>query len=108
MAVTTETQIVREAPELEAIKLNLLSEAAKLAYRPEFGGQLPEYQVASFSPAQAGCLQAGMQQGIGSYLPYIEAGNVALGQGLGATQVGQIAAAGAAGTCTIPAQQLLL
>jgi hypothetical protein len=41
MSVTTETQIVREAPELEAIKMNLLSEAAKLAYRPEFGGQLP-------------------------------------------------------------------
>jgi phage baseplate assembly protein W len=100
MAVTTteETQIVREAPELEAIKMNLLSEAAKLAYRPEFGGQLPEYQVASFSPAQRAALQAGMDQGIGSYLPYIEAGNVALGQGLGATQVGQIAAAGAAGT----------
>jgi phage baseplate assembly protein W len=98
MSVTTETQIVREAPELEAIKMNLLSEAARLAYRPEFGGQLPEYQVASFSPAQQAALQAGMDQGIGSYLPYIEAGNVALGQGLGATQVGQIAAAGAAGT----------
>ena len=99
MAVTTteETQIIREAPELEAIKMNLLSEAARLAYRPEFGSQLPEYQVAGFSPAQQAAVQAGMQQGIGSYLPYIEAGNVALGQGLGATQVGQIAASGAAG-----------
>jgi hypothetical protein len=29
MAVETTQQIVREAPELEAIKLNLLSEAAK-------------------------------------------------------------------------------
>ena len=67
-----ETQIVREAEELEAIKLQLLGEAAKLAYRPEFGGQLPEYQVASFSPAQQAAVQAGMQQGIGSYLPYID------------------------------------
>ena len=91
------TQFVREDPRLEAIKLNLLGEAAKLAYRPEFGYMLPEYQVAGFSPAQQAALQAGMQQGIGSYLPYIEAGNVALGQGLGATQVGQIAASGAAG-----------
>jgi hypothetical protein len=96
--MATETQIVREAPELEAIKLNLLSEAAKLAYRPEFGSELPEYQVAGFSTAQQDALQAGMQQGIGSYLPYIEAGSVALGQGLGATQAGQIAAEGAAGT----------
>jgi hypothetical protein len=69
MAVTTETQIVREAPELEAIKMNLLSEAAKLAYRPEFGEQLPTYQVAGFSPAQQAALQAGMQQGVGSFLP---------------------------------------
>ena len=98
MAVETSTQIVREDPRLEEIKLQLLGEAARLAYRPEFGRQLPEYQVASFSPAQRAALQAGMDQGIGSYLPYIEAGNVALGQGLGATQVGQIAAAGAAGT----------
>ena len=97
MAVETSTQIVREDPRLEEIKLQLLGEAARLAYRPEFGRQLPEYQVASFSPAQRAALQAGMDQGIGSYLPYIEAGNVALGQGLGATQVGQIAAAGAAG-----------
>jgi hypothetical protein len=96
--IVTETQFIREDPRLEEIKLGLLGEAAKLAYRPEFGGQLPEYQVASFSPAQRAALQAGMDQGIGSYLPYIEAGNVALGQGLGATQVGQIAAAGAAGT----------
>jgi hypothetical protein len=34
MAIETTEQIVREAPELEAIKLNLLGEAAKLAYRP--------------------------------------------------------------------------
>ena len=97
MAVETSTQIIREDPRLEEIKLQLLGEAARLAYRPEFGQMLPEYQVAGFSPAQQAALQAGMQQGIGSYLPYIEAGNVALGQGLGATQTGQIAAAGAAG-----------
>jgi hypothetical protein len=84
--------------------MNLLSEAAKLAYRPEFGGQLPTYQVAGFSPAQQAALQAGMQQGVGSFLPYIESGNVALGggygaagQGIGALGTAQIAGAGAAG-----------
>jgi len=97
MAEEITTQFIREDPRLEAIKLQLLGEAAKLAYRPEFGQMLPEYQVAGFSPAQQAALQAGMQQGIGAYLPYIEAANVALGQGLGATQAGQIAAAGAAG-----------
>ena len=61
MAVETTTQIVREDERLEAIKLNLLAEAAKLAYRPEFAGQLPSYQVAGFSPAQQAALQAGMQ-----------------------------------------------
>jgi hypothetical protein len=104
MAVETTEQIVREDPRLEAIKLNLLSEAAKLAYRPEFGGQLPTYQVAGFSPAQEAAVQAGMQQGVGSFLPYIEAANVSLGggygaagQGIGALGTAQIAGAGAAG-----------
>jgi hypothetical protein len=85
--------------------MNLLSEAAKLAYRPEFAGQLPSYQVAGFSPAQQAALQAGMQQGVGSFLPYIEAANVSLGggygaagQGIGALGTAQIAGAGAAGT----------
>jgi hypothetical protein len=36
MAEEVTTQLVREDPRLEAIKLNLLSEAAKLAYRPRF------------------------------------------------------------------------
>lgn len=97
MAVEISEQIVREAPELEAIKMNLLSQAAKLAYQPGFGEMLPEYQVAGFSPAQQAAINAGMQQGVGSYLPYIQAGNVALGQGLGALQAGQVAAAGAGG-----------
>ena len=97
MAVETQTQIVREAPELEAIKLNLLSEAAKLAYRPEFGEMIPSYQVAGFSPAQQAAIQAGMQQGVGSFLPYIQAANTALGGGIGSTQMAQMAAAGASG-----------
>jgi hypothetical protein len=106
----TETQIVREDPRnLRPLRLNLLSEASKLAYR---GSQdlvrtneaLPTYQVAGFSPAQEAAVQAGMQQGVGSFLPYIEAANVSLGggygaagQGIGALGTAQIAGAGAAG-----------
>jgi hypothetical protein len=62
------------------------------------------FQVAGFSPAQQAALQAGMQQGVGSFLPYIEAANVSLGggygaagQGIGALGTAQIAGAGAAG-----------
>jgi hypothetical protein len=104
MAEEVTTQFVREDPRLEAIKLNLLSEAAKLAYQPSFGEGLPTYQVAGFSPAQEAAVQAGMQQGVGSFLPYIEAANVSLGggygaagQGIGALGTAQIAGAGAAG-----------
>jgi hypothetical protein len=127
MAVETTEQIVREAPELEALKLQLLGMAADLAYDREtkeeidaegnrqlvstklpyestLVSQLPTYQVAGFSPAQQAALQAGMQQGVGSFLPYIEAANVSLGggygaagQGIGALGTAQIAGAGAAG-----------
>ena len=87
MAVETTEQIVREAPEIEAIKLELLGEASRLARGKDAAGQdlpyeqtlqarLPSYQVAGFSPAQQAALQAGMQQGVGSFLPYIEAANV--------------------------------
>jgi len=109
------TQFVREDPRLEAIKLELLGDASRLARGLDAAGQpipyeqtlearLPSYQVAGFSPAQQAALQAGMQQGIGSYLPYVEAANVSLGGGYGATGQGigalgtaQIAGAGAAG-----------
>ena len=115
MAEQIQTQIVREDPRLEAIKLNLLGEAARLAYDQTAEGKplpyeqtlqakLPSYQIAGFSPAQQAALQAGMQQGIGSFLPYIQAANVSLGggygatgEGLGALSAAQIAAAGAAG-----------
>jgi hypothetical protein len=116
MAIETTEQIVREAPEIEAIKLELLKQASGLArgldetgrpvpYEQTLEARLPSYQVAGFAPAQQAALQAGMQQGIGSYLPYIEAANVALGGGYGATGQGigalgtaQVAGAGAAGT----------
>lgn len=98
MAVETTTQIVREAPELEAIKLNLLKESARLAYRPDFGEQLPGYQVAGFAPGQTAAITAATQQGIGSYLPYIGQASQAIGGGMQAAQQGLAGLAGAYGT----------
>jgi hypothetical protein len=112
----TETQFLREDPRFEDIKLDLLEQASRLTrgkdaagqdlpYEQTLTGRLPSFQVAGFSPAQQAALQAGMQQGVGSFLPYIEAANVSLGggygaagQGIGALGTAQIAGAGAAGT----------
>jgi len=59
-------QIVREAPEIERIKLGLL-ESAKALPAP----QLPAYQVAGFTPEQTDALRRGMA-GIGAYQPYTQ------------------------------------
>ena len=49
MATQTETSIIREAPQLEAIKLQLLKDAAQFATKPL---KLPESKVADFSGLQ--------------------------------------------------------
>jgi hypothetical protein len=74
-----ETQIVREAPEIEAYKLGLLKSAKALA---ETTPNLPTYQVAGLSQAQQQALTQG-QQGIGAYMPYLTGASGMLG---GATQ----------------------
>jgi hypothetical protein len=74
-----ETQIVREAPEIEAYKLGLLKSAKALA---ETTPNLPTYQVAGMSGAQQQALTQG-QQGIGAYMPYLTGAAGMLG---GATQ----------------------
>lgn len=80
---TVTQQIVREAPEIEAYKLKLLQEAQKLAFN-QGGGQtlaeqLPNYQIAGFSPAQQAAMKAAETQGIGAFTPYMTAANQALG-----------------------------
>jgi len=75
MATDTTEQIVRESPEIEAYKLNLMRAAGNL-YPPT----LPQYQVAGYTPQQTAAMQAG-QQGIGAYSPYLQAGQKALGAG---------------------------
>jgi len=70
------TQIVREAPEVEAYKLALLEAAQAL---PQF--QVPEYQVAGLSDAQKAAIMQGFQ-GIGAYLPYLTAAKNAYETGM--------------------------
>ena len=96
MATTTiQEQILREAPEIEAIKLGLLQSGQQLADIPV---QLPEQQVAGFSPLQQQAF-AGVTgpQGIGAYLPGLAAGQATLGTGLGALTAAQTAAGAGTG-----------
>ena len=80
---TIQEQIVREAPEIEAIKLGLLQSGKKLADIPI---QLPIQQVAGFAPLQQQAFtQALGPQGIGAYLPGLTTGTEALGTGLATT-----------------------
>ena len=95
---TVTQQIVREAPEIEAYKLKLLQEAQALAFNqkldadgkvvgttPTLASQLPEYQVAGFSPAQTAAMRAASDTGVGSYTPYMNAANQALGSAYSTT-----------------------
>lgn len=59
-------QIVREAPQIEALKLGLM-ESAKALPMPT----LPAYQIAGMAPAQEQAIQRGLA-GIGAYLPYAQ------------------------------------
>jgi len=83
---TIQEQIIREAPEIEAIKLGLLQSGQTLADIPI---QLPEQKVAGFSPLQEQAF-AGITgpQGVGAYLPGLTAGQATLGTGLGTLGTG--------------------
>ena len=80
MATERTEQIVREAPEIERIRMQLL-EAAKA--QTEAPMTLPGYQVAGFTPEQVQALQAGVQ-GIGAFQPFMQQGAQALSAGTGA------------------------
>jgi len=62
---STQTQIVREAPEIEALKLGLMKSAQALPM-----AELPAYQVAGLSTGQQDAIARGMA-GIGAYQPYM-------------------------------------
>ena len=76
--MATETQIVREGPEVEAYKLSLLEEAKKLADQPI---DLPAQQIAEMSALQTGAMEAAAPsaEGIGGYQPYLEQAGYSVG-----------------------------
>ena len=88
--ISTQEQIIREAPEIEAYKLGLLESAKKLAESPM---ELPAYQAAPLSQLQQGAMGLA-QQGIGSYAPFLQAGQQAVQAGIGTLGVGAQQAAG--------------
>jgi hypothetical protein len=84
MSTTYATQISREAPEIEALKVGLMDEARRLYAQPI---NLPAVEATGLSLGQ---IQAAdlARQGIGSYEPYLQAGSQAITQGMGLTQQG--------------------
>ena len=77
--MATETQIVREAPEIEAYKLGLLKSAKELADTPI---TLPEQQVAEMSGLQTSAIDLA-KEGIGSYQPYLTEAGYSMGDAYG-------------------------
>ena len=73
---TTQTQIIREAPEIEAYKLGLLQLAKERGAIPV---NIPAVQVAGFSPEQQQAFQMA-QMGIGTYLPFLRRSGQAIEQ----------------------------
>ena len=78
MAEVTE-QIIREAPEIEALKVGLIKSARDLSQQPL---AIPAYEAAGLSDLQQQAMQLGTQ-GIGSYAPFLQAGQGALEAGIG-------------------------
>lgn len=86
--VTTQTQFVREAPQIEAYKLGLLELAKQRAEIPvNVSDPRLQQQVAGLSPQQLSAIQ-NYEAGIGSYQPYMEDAYSTLGQGIGTVQQG--------------------
>ena len=86
MAEVTE-QIIREAPEIEALKVGLIKAAKEQSEREL---NLPAYQTAGLSDLQQQAMGlAG--RGVGAYAPFLQAGQGALEAGIGT--LGQAATA---------------
>ena len=86
VTTTIQEQIIREAPEIEAIKLGLLQDAKGLAGIPL---TLPPQQVAGLSGLQQRAFTGAEQEGgIGGYQPFLGTGQATLGTGLGTMGTG--------------------
>lgn len=73
---TITEQVVREAPDIEAIKIALLRDAQELSATPV---DLADYQVAGLTDLQR-VAQGRGEAGIGGFEPYIAAGSQLIGQ----------------------------
>ena len=82
------TQVAREAPEIEAMKLGLMDEANRLYSQPV---ALPAIEAAGLSGTELQAIDFA-KQGIGSFEPYIQAGAQGISQGMDLTQKGALAA----------------
>ena len=99
VTTTIQEQIIREAPEIEAIKLGLLQDAKGLASIPL---TLPLQQVAGLSGLQQRAFTGAEQEGgIGGYQPFLGTGQATLGTGLGTMGTGL----GTLGTAFAPVSQ---
>lgn len=86
--VTTQTQYVREAPQIEAYKIGLLDLAKRRAEVP-IDLSRPEltYQVADLSPQQRKAAEM-YEAGLGSYRPFLEEAYGTIGEGVDTTRQG--------------------
>jgi len=78
--MATEQQIIREAPEIEALKIQQMLAAKRIAegFSPY---DLPETKVAGQTAGQIAARDAALAQGVGSYLPYLSAASDLTGTG---------------------------
>jgi hypothetical protein len=86
--MTYSTQFVREAPEIEAYKLDLINEAKELYNQPMY---LPAVEAAALSGTELQGIDFA-KQGIGAFEPYIQAASQGVTQGMDLTQRGALAA----------------
>lgn len=86
--ISTNTQIMREAPEIEAYKLGLLQEAQRLYNEPMM--TVPTV-AAGLAPTEQQAIDFA-KQGVGAFEPYIQAGAQGVTQGMDLTQRGALAA----------------
>ncbi len=86
--MTYQTQYIREAPEIEARKKQILAESYRLYNEPM---DLPFVESAGMSGTEQQAMDFA-KQGVGSFEPYIQAASQGVSQGMDLTQRGALAA----------------
>ena len=90
MANEVTEQIIREAPEIEALKVGLIESAKTLSEKPL---SLPAYEAAGLSDLQKQSIGLATE-GIGAYAPFVQAGQSAMESGIGTLGQATTAAGG--------------